>query len=166
MIHEVHTDRVTYNSTPAKFEAGTPNVGGAVGLSAALDYLTSLGWEEVRSHEQHLLRTAVGLAKEEFGDSLTIFGPREPSDRHAVISFQLKGIHPHDLASILDERGICIRAGHHCAQPLMERLGVSALTRASPYVYNTEGEIRRLFDALLDAAKLFKIPIAQRTTAS
>ena len=166
MIHEVHTDRVTYNSTPAKFEAGTPNVGGAVGLSAALDYLTSLGWEEVRSHEQRLLRTAVRLAKEEFGDSLTIFGPREPSDRHAVIAFQLKGIHPHDLASILDERGICIRAGHHCAQPLMERLGVSALTRASPYVYNTEGEIRRLFDALLDAAKLFKIPIAQRATAS
>ncbi|HXY47630.1 MAG TPA: cysteine desulfurase [Thermoplasmata archaeon] len=166
MIREVHTDRVSYNTTPGKFEAGTPNVAGAVGLSSALDYLAALGWEEIRSHEQRLLRTAVDLAEEDFGDVITIFGPKDPSDRHSVLSFQLKGIHPHDLASILDERGICIRAGHHCAQPLMERLGVPALARASPYVYNTDGEIQRLFDALCDAARIFKIPIARRATAA
>ena len=166
MIREVHTDRIAYNTTPGKFEAGTPNVAGAVGLSAALDYLSAIGWDDLRAHEERLLRRAVVLAEERFGEAMTIFGPKDPAQRHAVFAFRMKGIHPHDLASVLDERGICIRAGHHCAQPLMERLGVPALTRASPYLYNTEAEISALFDALADAARLFKVPVASRTTAA
>jgi cysteine desulfurase/selenocysteine lyase len=166
MIREVHPDRVSYAGTPAKFEAGTPNVAGAIGLSTALDYLEGIGWEDLQAHELRLFRTAVTLAKERLGDALTIFGPKDPSQRHAVLSFQLKGVHPHDLASLLDDRGICVRAGHHCAQPLMERLGVPALTRASPYLYNTEAEVRLLVDALREAADLFRIPGVPRATAA
>jgi cysteine desulfurase/selenocysteine lyase len=148
MIRDVHLDRVSYRETPTKFEAGTPNVGGAVALSAALDYLEKVGWEELHDHERRLQRKAVSLAAERFGDKMRIFGPKDPMDREAVISFSLQGAHPHDIASLLDTRGICVRAGHHCAQPLMERLGVSALTRASPYLYNTEDELVQMFDGL------------------
>lgn len=166
MIREVHTDRVSYNTTPGKFEAGTPNVAGAVGLSAALDYLTAIGWDDLRAHEERLICTAFDLAEERFGAALTIYGPKDPSDHHAVVSFRLKGVHPHDLASILDESGIAVRAGHHCAQPLMEHLGVAALTRASPYLYNTEGEVRSLFDSVGAAARLFKVPLAAKAPAT
>jgi len=165
MIREVHTDRVTYTSTPGKFEAGTPNVGGAVGLAAALDYVSRIGWEELRSHERRLLELSVRLAQDRFSDTMTIYGPRDTAERYGVVSFKLNGIHPHDLASLLDGQGICVRAGHHCAQPLMERLGVPALTRASPYLYNTEAEIRALFDGIGEAARVFGIPLAGRTAA-
>jgi len=166
MIREVHTDRVSYRETPAKFEAGTPNVAGAVGLSAALDYLEGVGWEALRQHEQRLLRAAVELAAERFADSMTIVGPKDLSERHAVLSFRLEGIHPHDVASVLDAQGICVRAGHHCAQPLMERLGVPALTRASPYLYNTEAEIGLLYDGLSEVVRLFQRPGAGKATAT
>jgi cysteine desulfurase / selenocysteine lyase len=165
MIREVHTDRVSYADTPTKFEAGTPNVGGAVALSAALDYLEGVGWDELRAHELRLLRTAVTLAAERANGSMRIVGPTSPAERHAVLSFQLRGVHPHDLASLLDARGICVRAGHHCAQPLMERLGVPALTRASPYLYNTEAEIRLLFDGISEVIRLFQAPTPGRAAA-
>lgn len=155
MIREVHTDRITYQSSPARFEAGTPNVGGAIALAAALDYLEHVGWEELRDHEARLQRKALALAAERFGEKMTVFGPKDPKDRQAVFSFSLKGAHPHDIASLLDGRGICVRAGHHCAQPLMERLGVPALTRASPYLYNTEAEVTEMFDGLEEVSALF-----------
>lgn len=158
MIREVHTDRVTYAGAPARFEAGTPNVAGAIGLGAAIDYLDRLGWEEIRAHGRELASRFVRAAAARFGDRLRIYGPTDLSDREPVLSFSLKGAHPHDVASLLDAEGICVRAGHHCAQPLMERLGVSALTRASPYVYNTEGEIDRLVDALEKVDRLFSGP--------
>jgi cysteine desulfurase / selenocysteine lyase len=96
---------------------------------------------------------------------MKIVGPPDPDDRYGVASFRFEGIHPHDLASLLDSKGICVRAGHHCAQPLMERLGVPALTRASPYLYNTDREIELLFDGIEEAARWFKIPLAPRATA-
>jgi cysteine desulfurase/selenocysteine lyase len=154
MIRDVHLDRISYRETPAKFEAGTPNVGGAIALSAALDYLEGVGWEELHDHERRLQRKALSLAAERFGEKMKIFGPKDPMNREAVVSFSLQGTHPHDIASLLDTRGICVRAGHHCAQPLMERFGVSALTRASPYLYNTEDEVLQLFDGLEEVASV------------
>ncbi len=155
MIREVHTDRVSYREPPAKFEAGTPNVGGAYALARALDYLEGLGWEELHAHEQRLQARAFERAREAFGDRLKIVGPPEGEGREAVLSFRLEGVHPHDIASLLDAQGICIRSGHHCAQPLMERLHVPALSRASPYLYNTVEEIDLLFGALEKVAKVF-----------
>jgi len=154
MIREVHTDRVSYRESPAKFEAGTPNVGGAVALSTALDYLENVGWEELHEHEQRLQRQALSLAEERFGDRMRIYGPKDASAREAVLSFSLQGAHPHDIASLLDARGICVRAGHHCAQPLMDRFKVPALTRASPYLYNTEDEVTQLFDGLEEVSRV------------
>ena len=155
MIREVHKDRVSYADVPARFEAGTPNVGGAIALAAAFDYLDAVGWEELRSHEERLLARLLNQGRERLGERLQIFGPTEPRDREAVVSFALRGAHPHDVASLLDADGVCVRAGHHCAQPLMERLRVPALTRASPYLYNTEPEIDRLYDSLEKVARLF-----------
>ncbi len=166
MIREVHLNKVAYRSPPAKFEAGTPNVGGAVALAAALDYLSALGWDDVRAHEVRLLRRALSRLGETFGQTVTVFGPADPTERHAAISFRMKGVHPHDVASILDERGICIRAGHHCAQPLMERLGVPALSRASPYVYTTEEEIDAFVESLVEVARVFKVDVSQAPQAS
>jgi cysteine desulfurase / selenocysteine lyase len=155
MIREVHTDRVSYREAPARFEAGTPNVGGAIALAAAIDYLEDAGWDDLRAQEERLLARTLREGRERLGRDLTIFGPPEARDREAVVSFALAGAHPHDVASLLDSEGICVRAGHHCAQPLMERLGVPALTRASPYLYNTEEEIGRMYDALEKVAALF-----------
>ncbi|HYK93463.1 MAG TPA: cysteine desulfurase [Thermoplasmata archaeon] len=155
MIREVHTDRISYREAPARFEAGTPNIAGAVGLGRALDYLEGLGWDDIRTHERKLQSRAFERAAQTFGDRLTIVGPPRPEDREAVISFKLTGIHPHDVASLLDADGICIRSGHHCAQPLMDRLNVPALSRASPYVYNTVEEVDALFQSLEKAAKVF-----------
>ncbi|HLM71009.1 MAG TPA: SufS family cysteine desulfurase [Thermoplasmata archaeon] len=154
MIRDVHLNRISYRESPARFEAGTPNVGGAIALAAALDYLEKIGWESLRDHEVRLQRKALSLAVERFGDRLKIFGPPKAEDREAVVSFSLQGAHPHDIASLLDAKGICVRAGHHCAQPLMERYSVPALTRASPYLYNTEEEISQMFDALQGASVL------------
>jgi len=155
MIREVHTDRVSYREAPAKFEAGTPNVGGAIGLAAALEYLEKVGWEELRAHEERLLRRLLNGMTDRFGSRARVFGPSNVAEREAVVSFTLEGAHPHDIASLLDADGVCVRAGHHCAQPLMDRLGVPALTRASPYLYNTEAEIDRLLDALTKVDRLF-----------
>lgn len=155
MIREVHQDRVSYREPPARFEAGTPNVAGAVGLSAALDYLEHLGWEELAAHEQRLHAHFVERAHERFGKELRVFGPTDSKDREGIESFALDGVHPHDVATLLDADGVAVRAGHHCCQPLMERLGVPALTRASPYLYNDENDIDQLFAGLEKIAKVF-----------
>lgn len=158
MIREVHTDWVDYREPPGKFEAGTPNIAGAFGLSVAADYLGHLGWDAIADHERTLQRHFLRAAKEAFGDRLKVFGPPKVEDREAVLSFSLSGVHPHDVSSIVDAEGVAIRSGHHCAQPLMERLKVPALSRASPYVYNSTGDLDRLVVALGKVAKLFEAP--------
>lgn len=158
MIREVHVGDVSYRDAPAKFEAGTPNVAGAIGLASALDYLEGVGWDDLRAHERRLQERMVRSARDRFGDELRFFGPPHAKDRESVFSFALAGVHPHDVASLLDAEGICVRAGHHCAQPLMERLGMPALSRASPYLYNTEAEIDQLFEGLEKIRKVFKRP--------
>jgi cysteine desulfurase/selenocysteine lyase len=152
MIEFVRDDHSTWNVLPHKFEAGTPNVGDAVGLAAACDYLDGIGMDAVLAHEQSLVR----LATERLAgiDGLRVYGPL-PSQRSGVVSFTVRDIHPHDLATVLDQEGVCIRAGHHCAQPLMRRLGVSATARASFYVYSDEADVEALARAIERAKVLF-----------
>jgi cysteine desulfurase/selenocysteine lyase len=151
MIRTVHDTSATYAPLPHKFEAGTPNVEGAVGLGAAIHYLEDLGMEEVAAHERELARYALErLAKI---DELTLYGP--VGERAGVVSFTLGDIHPHDLATIVDSEGVAIRAGHHCAQPLMRRLDVAATARATFYVYNTRDDVDALVAALEKARALF-----------
>jgi cysteine desulfurase / selenocysteine lyase len=156
MIREVHTTGVTFRDAPAKFEAGTPNVGGACALSVALDYLSAIGWDDLAAHERDLQRYALEQARARFNGGIRIVGPTDPARRQAVVSFQLQGVHPHDVASLLDSEGIAVRSGHHCAQPLMERLGVPALSRASPYIYNDRADLDRMFDALEKVRTVFR----------
>jgi cysteine desulfurase/selenocysteine lyase len=155
MIKEVHLQQARWNDLPWKFEAGTPNIEGVIGLGAAVDYLTKLGMQNVREHEKNITRYAIErLAGVK---SLVLYGTREIEKRGAVISFNLGDIHAHDLATILDTQGIAIRSGQHCAEPLMERLKVPATSRASFYIYNTRREADILVRALEKARKLFKI---------
>ena len=153
MIREVHTQEATWKDIPYKFEAGTPNAAGAVGLSAAIEYLKRIGMKQVHDYEREL--TAYALEKVSKVGGITIYGPKDPSSRVGVIAFNLGDIHAHDLASILDEDGIAIRSGHHCAQPLMEYLDVPATSRASFYIYNTKEEIDTFIVSLEKARKLF-----------
>jgi cysteine desulfurase / selenocysteine lyase len=149
MIREVFEDYATWAEVPHKFEAGTPNIAQAVGMGAAVEYLEGLGIENVRAHEKEM----VGYAIEKLEDAgAVVYGPKDVAIRGGVASFNLDEVHPHDMATILDQEGLCIRAGHHCAQPLMRVLGVSATARASFYVYNTPDEIDALVEAL-DKAK-------------
>ncbi len=153
MIREVWFDRATYNVVPYKFEAGTPNIAPSIGLGAAVDYLNGLGMPNVREHEVEIVTYALrALAQVE---GLTVHGPQDPNARGGVVSFWIDDVHPHDLATILDTDGIAIRAGHHCAQPLMRRLGVPATARASFYVYNTTEEVDALVEALGKAQERF-----------
>ncbi|ACZ38960.1 cysteine desulfurase [Sphaerobacter thermophilus] len=152
MIREVTTCGSTWADLPAKFEAGTPSVGDAVGLGAAIDYLTALGMDAVRAHEREIVAYALERLAQVPG--ITLYGPTG-EDRAGVVSFTLDDIHPHDIASILDSEGVAIRAGHHCAQPLMDRLGVVATARASFYVYNSEEDVDRLADALQTVRRIF-----------
>ncbi|MST33487.1 aminotransferase class V-fold PLP-dependent enzyme, partial [Acidimicrobiaceae bacterium USS-CC1] len=126
-----------------------------VGLAAAVDYLERLGMEAVRDHERALSAYALTSLRERFGDDLTIHGPLDADRRGGLISFAYKDIHPHDLSQVLDESGVCVRAGHHCAKPLMRQLGVGATARASWSVYNDEADIDALADALVAADRLF-----------
>jgi cysteine desulfurase/selenocysteine lyase len=153
MILEVWDDRATYNDIPNRFEAGTPNIADVIALEAAIDYLESLGMENVRAHERQLVSYALGRFAEQ--DELTLYGPADTALRGGVVSFNFKEIHPHDVGTILDEEGIAIRAGHHCAQPLMRRYGVSGTCRASFYVYTTEAEIDALMAALDRVRQVF-----------
>jgi cysteine desulfurase/selenocysteine lyase len=146
MIREVWIDRATWNEIPYKFEAGTPPFAQAVGLGTAVDYLTGIGMEEVRQHDLDLTARALeGLLARDY---VEVYGPKDPEARGGVVSFNLRGIHPHDAATLLDREGIAIRAGHHCAQPLMRALDVPATCRVSFYLYNTQEEVERFLAAL------------------
>jgi cysteine desulfurase/selenocysteine lyase len=153
MIETVTVEKATWNELPWKYEAGTPNIAGAIGLGAAVDYLNRLGMEKIIAHERELLIYAL--------DSLSdfpwidIYGPKD-GDKVGVISFNIRGVHPHDVAGILDEEGIAVRSGHHCAQPLMRRLGIENAVRVSFYLYNTKEEIDKLTEVLREAKRLFE----------
>ncbi|HEX2294352.1 MAG TPA: cysteine desulfurase [Actinomycetota bacterium] len=149
MIREVWSDRATFAEVPHKFEAGTPNVAQVVGMGAAIEYLEELGMDAVRAHEIELTAYALDRLRDA---GAAIYGPPDAHDRGGVVAFNLSEVHPHDMATIVDQEGVCIRAGHHCAQPLMRCLGVPATARASFYVYNTRDDVDRLIDAL-DKAK-------------
>jgi cysteine desulfurase/selenocysteine lyase len=155
MIRRVTRDGTSYADPPARFEAGTPAIAQAIGLAAALRWLDGLGMEGVLAHEREIADYALERAAEV--PDLRIFGPGRGPKRTGPVSFELEGIHAHDVAEILDRHGVAVRAGHHCAQPLMDRLGVAATTRASFGVYTTREEIDRLVDALLDARRVFKL---------
>ncbi len=155
MIREVHLYESAWKDPPYKFEAGTTNIAGAIGLGKAVDYVSGLGLRNIQEHEQELTEYAhdrLGKVK-----GIRIYGPENPRTKSGVISFNMGDVHAHDMATLLDEDGIAVRSGHHCAQPLMERLGVSSTTRASVYVYNTEDEIDRLTQSLERAGRIFKL---------
>ncbi len=155
MILDVTMEGFVPAAVPHKFEAGTPPIAEIVGLGAAIDYLQQLGMDKVREHEISLTAYAMRSLTERFGDDLTIYGPTQPEARGGVMSFAFKDIHPHDLSQVLDQHGVCIRPGHHCAKPLMRVLGVGATARASWYVYNDEADVDALADALADADSFF-----------
>ncbi|MGH2801557.1 MAG: cysteine desulfurase [Thermoleophilaceae bacterium] len=153
MISRVDRERSSWNELPWKFEAGTSDVAGAIGLGAAIDYLAAVGMENVRRHEREL--TAYALERLPEVEGLTVYGPPGADRRGGVVSFAIEGLHPHDIAELCDREAVCVRAGHHCAQPLMRRLGVGATARASFHVYNAREEVDRLVEALGRAREVF-----------
>jgi len=155
MIANVGFDSSTWNELPWKFEAGTSPIAEAVGLGAAIDYLAGIGMENVRAHEREL--TAYTLERLAEIDGLRSFGPPDPDRRGGVVSFELEGIHPHDVAELCNRESVCIRAGHHCAQPLMRAMGVPATARASFHVYNDRSDVDRLIAALVKAREVFDL---------
>lgn len=155
MIADVRLDGFTTAPLPAKFEAGTPPIIEAVGLGAAVDFLSGLGMAAIRRHEMEVSAYALRTLTERFGDDITIHGPTDVEHRGATFSFAFRGIHPHDLSQVLDQRNVCVRAGHHCAKPLMRLLGCAATARASFYLYNDEAEVDVLADALDGASDIF-----------
>jgi cysteine desulfurase/selenocysteine lyase len=157
MIRDVRLDGFTTNEVPWKFEAGTPPIAEAIGLGRAVEYLETLGMDNVRAHEVHLTDYALRTLNERFGDQLTIHGPTDVTQRGGVLSLAFRDVHPHDVSQVLDQHGVCVRAGHHCAKPLMRLLGVSATARASFYVYNDEADVDALADALAAAAEFFMV---------
>lgn len=155
MILDVRLDGFTPNELPWKFEAGTPPIAEAVGLGAAIDYLSDVGMDAIRDHEISLVTYTLDALEERFGEGIRIFGPRDPAMRGGVISFSLGDVHAHDVSQVLDDEGVCVRAGHHCAKPLMRVLGVPATARASFYLYNNESDVDALVSALASAEKFF-----------
>jgi cysteine desulfurase / selenocysteine lyase len=155
MIADVRLDGFTTAELPAKFEAGTPPITEAIGLGAAIEFLESIGMTEIRRHEMRVADYALRSLTERFGDDITIHGPTNVEHRGATFSFAFRGIHPHDLSQVLDQRNVCVRAGHHCAKPLMRVLGTAATARASFYLYNDEAEVDVLADALDSATDIF-----------
>ena len=155
MIDTVTFDSFTTAPVPMKFEAGTPPIIEAVGLAAAVEYLEEIGMANIRQHEMELSRYTLDTLKGRFGDDITIYGPDDVQLRGGVFSFAFRDLHPHDVSQVLDERNVCVRAGHHCAKPLMKTLGVSATTRASIYLYNDTADIDALADGLENASDIF-----------
>jgi len=156
MIESVWMDRTTFAEPPHKFEAGTMPIAQAVGLGAALDYLSEVGLAAIHAHEQELVSQALGALTAI--DGVAILGPAEPVDRGAAVSFTVDGVHPHDVSQVLDELGIAVRAGHHCAWPLHRRYGIQASTRASFYLYNTGAEVDALAEGIRHAQRFFRAP--------
>jgi len=155
MIKEVFKFHTNYNEVPYKFEAGTPNIADVVGFGVAVEYLEKIGMENIRNHEIYL--TEYALESMQSLKHITIYGPMDSKFRGGVISFNIADIHPHDLATIMNDHGIAIRSGHHCAQVLMQRLDVPATSRASFYIYNTKEEIDKFVNAIKEAGRIFKI---------
>ncbi len=151
MILSVSFDETIYNDLPYKFEAGTPNIAGAIGLGAAIDYMENIGLDAIEAHEKDLLEYAT--AKVSAIDGLRIIG--QADEKAGILSFNLGDVHPHDVGTILDQEGIAVRAGHHCAQPVLERLGVQATVRASFALYNTRSEIDRLVEGIGKVGEVF-----------
>ncbi|MGL5825138.1 MAG: SufS family cysteine desulfurase [Nocardioides sp.] len=156
MIETVRMDRATYAPPPYKFEAGTPPIAEAVGLAAALDYLSYVGLDAIHAHEQAI--TGYALAGLATVPGVRVLGPLTAAQRGGAISFEVLGVHPHDIATVLDTRGIAVRAGHHCAKPAHERFGVQATTRMSSYLYTTPAEIDAFIDGLQFAVSYFGVP--------
>ena len=152
MINTVTMEESTWNDVPWKFEAGTPNIAQVIGLGAAIDYIEKIGIENIHQHEQALLKYGLDILSQ--NENIVLYG--NPEIRGAVIPFNVKNVHPHDLAKFLDTDGICIRAGHHCTQPIMNRLGINATARASFYIYNTKNDIEKLGDSIKKTADIFK----------
>ena len=155
MIDDVRLDGFSTAELPNKFEAGTPAIAEVVALGAAVTYLQNLGMNNVRRHEIEINKYVLNSLPERFGDDITIYGPTNPELRGATFSFAFRGIHPHDLSQVLDQSNVCVRAGHHCAKPLMRVLGANATVRASFYLYNTTQEVDALADALDSASSIF-----------
>jgi cysteine desulfurase/selenocysteine lyase len=155
MIRDVRLDGFTCNELPWKFEAGTPPIAEVIGLGVAVDWLVGVDMDNVRAHEISLTEYTMATMTERFGEDLRIFGPTDPEVRGGVFSFAYRDLHPHDISQVLDEHGVCVRAGHHCAKPLMKLLGVGATARASVYVYNDTSDIDALADALEATGEFF-----------
>jgi cysteine desulfurase / selenocysteine lyase len=155
MILDVRLDGWTPNELPHKFEAGTPPIAEAVGLAAAIEYLEALGMAAVREHEVALTGYALRTLNERLGEKITVHGPPEPAARGGVLSLDLAGVHAHDISQVLDQHAVCVRAGHHCAKPLMRRLGLTATARASVYLYNDESDVDALAQALEETSDFF-----------
>lgn len=154
MVLAVSYEKASWNDLPMRFEAGTPNIADAIALGAAVDYLQALGMDNVRKHEIELTAYALNAFKE-LEEELDVYGPKDARKRGGIVSFHHPDVHPHDLGTVLDRRGIAIRTGHHCAMPMVQSLGVAATARASMYLYNTEAEIDLLVDALKEALRYF-----------
>ena len=157
MIADVRLDGFTTAELPSKFEAGTPPIVEVIGLGAAVDYLSNIGMANIRQHEMDLTEYALSTLNARYGDDIVIHGPRNVEIRGAVLSFAFRGIHPHDISQILDEKNVCVRAGHHCAKPLMKLLGANATARASFYIYNDQIDADALADALDGASDIFGV---------
>jgi len=157
MIADVRLDGFTTAELPSKFEAGTPPIVEVIGLGAAVDYLSNIGMANIRQHEMQLTEYALSTLNARYGDDIVIHGPRNVEIRGAVLSFAFRGIHPHDISQILDEKNVCVRAGHHCAKPLMKLLGANATARASFYIYNDQTDADALADALDGASDIFGV---------
>ena len=155
MIREVHKYETTWNDLPYKFEAGTPNIADVIGFGTAIDYLSNIGMDKIRQHEIELTKYA--LEKLSGVRGIKLYGSKDLSKRGGVISFNFANVHPHDVAQIIDQEGIAVRSGHHCAQVLMERLEVAATNRASFYIYNTREDVDKLVKSLEKVSELFKL---------
>jgi cysteine desulfurase/selenocysteine lyase len=159
MIADVRTDGYRPAPVPAKFEAGTPPITEAIGFGAAAEFLRDVGMDRVHAHEQDLTRYALETLPTRFGDEIHLHGPADATQRGGVLSFTFRDLHPHDVSQVLDARNVCVRAGHHCAKPLMRVLGVVATVRASWYLYNDRADIDALADALDGASDIFGLPL-------
>lgn len=155
MIDFVEKQKSTWTDLPWKFEAGTQNVAGAIGLGEAIDYLNEIGIDQVKAHEEELVEYLLPKLLQD--QDLEVYGPHDSKKHNGVISFNIKGLHPHDVATALDMEGISVRAGHHCAQPLMKELGVVATVRASFYLYNTKADADKLLQAIAETKEFFKV---------
>jgi cysteine desulfurase/selenocysteine lyase len=155
MISEVRLDDFTCAELPNKFEAGTPPIVEVIGLGAAVDFLNRVGMNEIRRHEIEIANYAYGALTSRYGEDITIHGPTNPELRGATFSFAFRGVHPHDVSQVLDQHNVYVRAGHHCAKPLMRLIGANATARASMYLYSTESDVDALVEALDDVSSIF-----------